>query len=268
MKMRTSHFGLVNQIDAIAAAGYDCAELHVREIVGFDGAEYKAAVKTLRDSGITAEVFDNPLPLDVIIADDSFDIAVYTEHMKLAVERCAEMGARYFVYGNGKTRKLLDGAEKEKSVEKNEKVLRILCGLAAEANITILIEPLAASICNVWLGIPEIYEYAQKLGVPNIKTLVDYRWLLAGGFTPDIIEKYPDFIRHVHIDNPDRAFPERLVPMADDGHDYAPLFDTLKKICYKGIISFEANTFSDFSTDIRKGLDLLATHGIHPYGKQ
>lgn len=269
MKMRTSHFGFVNQIDQIAAAGYDCVELHIKEIMGFDADGYRQAKKTLFDSGIPCEVFDNPLPLDVVIADPAFDFAFYTEYLKKAVDRTAEMGARYFVYGNGKTRSLpaegdIAGAEK-----KNDEMIAVLCELAAQANITILLEPLAASICNRFLGIPENYEYVQKTKLSNLKTLLDYRWFLAGGHSLDVIEEYADFIQHVHIDNPDHAFPKRLVPMAADGHDYTPLFNLLKKICYKGIISYEANTFENgFETDIAKGLELLKENDIFSYRSQ
>lgn len=266
MKMRTSHFGFVNQIEQIAAAGYDSVELHIKEIMGFDHAEFQKAKKTLSDSGIPSDVFDNPLPLDVVVADPGFDFQFYTEYLRKAVDRTAQMGCRYFVYGNGKTRSLPEEGDIAGATEKNDQMIRVLCELAAEANITVLIEPLAAAICNRFLGIPENVEYARKTGIPNLKTFLDYRWFLAGGHDLSVIEQYADYIHHVHIDNPDHAFPKRLVPMPGDGHDYTPLFDILKKICYKGIISYEANTFENgFETDIKKGLELLQDNGIESY---
>lgn len=266
MRMRTSHFGFVNQIDAIAAAGYDTAELHIKEIMSFDEGEFTKAKQTLFDSGIPCDVFDNPLPLDAVIADPDFDTAYYTEYLKKAVDRTARMGARYFVYGNGKTRSLPREGDTSAAVKKNDDMIAVLCELAAQANITILLEPLASSICNRFLGIPEIYEYAKRTGLPNLKTLLDYRWFLAGGHELSVIEEYADFIQHVHIDNPGPAFPRRLVPMIGDGHDYTPLFNVLKKICYKGIISYEANTFDNgFEQDIAKGLELLKANNIESY---
>jgi len=266
MKMRTSHFGYVNQIGQIAAAGYDCAELHIKEIMEFDDADFQKAKKTLFDSGIPCDVFDNPLPLDVVVAGPDFDFRYYTEYLKKAVDRTAQMGARYFVYGNGKTRSLPEEGDIAEAMEKNDHLIRVLCELAAKANITVLIEPLAPAICNRFLGIPENVEYAGKTGIPNLKTFLDYRWFLAGGHDLAVIEQYAGDIHHVHIDNPEYAFPKRLVPMQRDGHDYTPLFNILKKICYKGIISYEANTFENgFETDIKKGLELLRDNGIESY---
>jgi sugar phosphate isomerase/epimerase len=259
--MRTSYFGFIKDIDDIAFAGYDCVELHIKEIMGFDEAGYTSAKKKLRDSALTAEVFDNPLPLDIIIDDDGFDETYYTEYLKKAMDRIAGMGARFIVYGNGKTRSLKTSGDSAK----NDRMIGTICKLAAQVNITVLLEPLASSICNRFLGIPEIFEYADKTGIPNLKTLIDYRWFLAGGHDFSLLAKYADFIQHVHIDNPLSPFPKRTVPDIKDGHDYTPLFDGLKSICYKGIISIEANTTEDFPGDLRKGLAVFGRYGIMPY---
>lgn len=265
MKMRTSYFGFAKDLDAIDAAGYDCAEMHIKEVMEFDDAAYGVAKRKIRDSGLTVEVFDNPLPLDKVVADPGFDWDFYVDYLKKAVERTAEMGARYYVYGNGRTRSTKAGANEKADIKKNEDMLATLCELAAQANITILLEPLAASLSSRWLGVPENFEYAKNSGIPNLKTLIDYRWFLEEKHSFSIVEQYADFIQHVHIDNPLSPFPTRIMPAVDDGHDYAPLFDVLKKICYKGIISIEANTSTDFPIDLKRGLELFAKHGIRSY---
>ncbi len=264
MKMKTGHFGLLNQAQQIAAAGYDNIELHIWEIMSLDNSEYKAAKKKLFDTKIDCEVFDNPLPLDKVVADASFDMEYYKEYLKKAVDRTAQMGARYFVFGNGKTR-TIPNVNQEEGQRKNDEIMVFLCEEAAKANITIMMEPLHKSLSNVVLSVPEAYTYAQRLGCKNLKTLLDFRWFIAGGHPYEHIIQYADFIKHVHVDNPYYAFPERHVPMIGDGFDYTKLFDTLKEIGYKGIISYEANTFEDFDTDIRKGIELLKANGITPY---
>jgi len=267
MKMRTSHFGFVKDADRIAAAGYDAIELHIKEMMSFDDGEFKAAKKAVRDSGLASEVFDNPLPLDIVIADEDFDFAYYTEYLKKVVDRTAQMGARYVVYGNGRTRSTPAGADVQEARKKNDELIVTLCGLAQKENITIMMEPLAAAICNSVLSIPEAYEYAQNLGCKNLKTLLDFRWFIVGGHDYSIIVEYADFIKHVHVDNPVHKFPERRVPMLGDGFDYGKLLNTLKEISYKGIISYEANTFDDYDADLKKGIELLASFDIYPYGR-
>lgn len=265
MKMRTSYFGFLKDLGDIDAAGYDCAEMHIKEVMEWDEAAFKAAKQTIRASGLTVEVFDNPLPLDKVVADPAFDWDFYIEYLQRAVDRTAELGARYYVYGNGRTRSSKAGPTEAADIAKNEDMLAALCGMAAQANITILLEPLAKSLSSRWLGVAENFEYAKKSGIPNLKTLIDYRWFLEEKHPFSVIEQYADFIQHVHIDNPLSPFPTRIPPAVGDGHDYGPLFDALKKICYKGIIAIEANTTQDFPEDLKHGLDLFAHHGITPY---
>ncbi|MCD8352147.1 MAG: sugar phosphate isomerase/epimerase [Planctomycetaceae bacterium] len=265
MKMRLSYFGFAKDIDDIDKAGYDCIEMHIKEVMAFSQSEYEEAKRKLKGSGITAEVFDNPLPLDKVVASPDFDWDFYVDFLKKAVERTAAMGARYYVYGNGKTRSSRPGSTEADDIKKNEDMLATLCELAAQANITILLEPLAKSLSTRWLGVPENFAYAKQSGIPNLKTLIDYRWFLEEKHPISIIEEYADFIQHVHIDNPLSPFPTRIPPAIDDGHDYGPLFDALKKTCYKGILSIEANTTTDFPADLKRGLDLIASHGIEAY---
>lgn len=262
MNMRTSYFCFVNDIDRVAAAGYDCAELHIKEIMGMDDAGYKAGMRKIRDSQIATEVFDNPLPLDVVIADEDFDIDYYTEYLKRAVDRTAALGAKYFVYGNGRTRCIPDGAGREEGRKKNDEMIAVMCGLAAQAGITILLEPLEKSISNRFLSVPEVYEYARQTGLDNLKTLVDYRWFVAAGHEFESLIPYAGFIKHVHIDNPLSPFPVRVTPAPDDGHDYSALFRLLNQISYDGIVSIEANTADDFAASLQTGLDFLKHSGI------
>ena len=49
MKMRLGCFGYIKDLDTIAAAGFDCAELHIREIMAMSEGEFKKAKKALRD---------------------------------------------------------------------------------------------------------------------------------------------------------------------------------------------------------------------------
>jgi len=265
VKMRLGCFGLVKDLDAIAAAGYDCAELHVREIMAFDDARFRKALAELRSCGIPAEVFDNPIPLESRIVDASFDLDYYRDFLSKAADRSAEMGARYFVFGNGKARSLPTEGDITGAREKFDEFFNMLLDITAQHNITVLIEPLGRKLSNIVNNLPEAVDFIKKYGRTNLKTFVDYRYMVELGRPLDDIERYEPFIRHVHIDNPLTAFPERLVPRLDDGFDYEPFLDELKKIAYKEIVSIEASVFNDFPREIREGIDFFAAHGIRPY---
>lgn len=267
MRPRLSFFGFTKDIDSIANAGYDCIEMHMHEIMAMDDAAFKTASKKLKDSPLVCEVLDNPVPLKECVADESFDLDYYQGFLKTGADRASELGVKYYVFGNGKTRSLPESGDVEAAKQKNLTFMRMLADIAGEKGITVLIEPLGLQVSNVILSIPEAIDYAKLVGKPNLGTFLDYRWFVDRNHPFKVIEEYGQYIKHVHIDNPISPFPKRVIPRIDDGHDYTNLFKALDKINYKGIISIEANTFIDFEKDLRDGIKFFNNFNIKPYRK-
>ena len=262
MNPRLSFFGFSKDIDAIAAAGYDCIEMHMHEVMKMSDVEFQAVCQKLKNSPIVCEVLDNPVPLDAVIASDSFDLEYYWNFLNTGADRAAALGVKYYVFGNGRTRSLPAGGDIEAAKEKNLTFVRMLAEITAQRGITILLEPLAPAISNVIHSIPEALEYAKIVGKPNIGTFLDYRWFVDRKHPFMMIEEYGQHIKHVHIDNPDLPFPKRLVPRTNDGHDYLALFKALEIINYQGILSIEANTFVGWPQDLKDGMDFFAAYGV------
>lgn len=268
MKMRLSFFGFVKDIDAIAKAGYDCIEMHYREIIPMSDGEFREAVKKLEDSPLTAEVFNNPLPLDKRIISPDFSLDDYREHYKIGAERAAAMGARFCNFGNGKTRSLPENASMPELAVSKDKIcdaIALCCEINAPYNITVLLEPLSPVVSNFILNIPDALALARELGLPNLKTFVDLRWFVDEKRPYEELITWADQIPHIHIDNPSTPFPTRPIPRLTDDFDYRPFMDALKKICYKGIISCEANTFGNFEQDLASLIDFFKHFDIAPY---
>ena len=268
MNMRLSFFGFAKDIDAIARAGYDCIEMHYRDIIPMDEGEFKQARKKLNDSPLTAEVFNNPLPLDRQIISPDFILEEFKDHLKIGAERAAEMGARFCNFGNGKTRSLppnVSLAEMDSARSKICDALSLCCEINAAHNITVILEPLSPVVSNFILNIPEAIALANELKLPNLKTFIDLRWFVDEKRPYEEIALYADQLLHVHIDNPITPFPTRPIPRITDPFDYAPFINALKAICYKGIISCEANTFADFDQDLADFLEFFKHFGITPY---
>jgi sugar phosphate isomerase/epimerase len=253
MKMRLSFFGFAKDIDAIANAGFDCIEMHYREIVPMSDKEFDELKAKIASSPLTVEVVNNPLPLDKQIMSSDFSIKDYHEHLEIGAQRAAELGARFCNFGNGKTRSINKDALPDEIQGTRKKVceaIKVICDINAKYNITVLLEPLSPVVSNFILSVPEAIALAEELQIKNLKTFVDLRWFVDEKRPYDEIVKYADHIQHIHIDNPIKPFPERLIPRLNDGFDYIPFINKLKEICYKGIISCEANTFTDFEKDL------------------
>ena len=266
--MRLSFFGFSKDIDAIEKAGFDCIEMHYREIVPMSDAEFGELKRRLADSPLTAEVINNPLPLDKQIIAPEFSINDYRDHIELGARRAAELGARFCNFGNGKTRSLPKDASAPETAAARAKIceaIKLVCDINAKYNITVLLEPLSPVVSNFILSIPEAIALAEELGVKNMKPFVDLRWFVDEKRPYEEIVKYADQIQHIHIDNPVLPFPERRIPRVSDNFDYAPFVQVLKDICYKGIISCEANTFTDFGKDLQDFMAFFKQFGICSY---
>ncbi len=264
MKPSLSFFGSTDDIEAISAAGYDGIEMQVNWIVKLGEAEFKDACQHLKNSPIVCEVLDNPVPLDKCIADDNFDLNYYRDYLKIGADRAAQMGVKYYIFGNGKTRSLPITGDIEAAKEKNLTFIRMLADITAERGITVLIEPLAPRVSNVVLSIPEALDYIKRVEKTNLGTFLDYRWFLAQDHPIQDIEKYSTYIRHIHLDSPVNEFPKRTIPRVEDEHDYSPLFKALEKIKYNGIIAIEANTFANYGQDLKDGIAFFKHFGVSP----
>lgn len=257
VKPKFGIFGFSKDIDTIVDIGFDCIEMHMHEIMSMSASEFKKTSRRLHDSSLNCEVLDNPIPLDKVISDESFDLDFYEHYLNVGADRAHELGVKYYIFGNGRSRSLSTSGDVDASREKNLRFMRLLARITAEREITVLIEPLAPEVSNVVHSIPEAVEYAKKIGEPNIGTLIDYRWFVTMNHPYEHIEAYATHIQHVHIDNPDFPFPRRFVPRSDDGHDYSGFFEALRKINYEKIISIEANRFREYKEDLRAGLKFL-----------
>ena len=106
MKPRLGFFGAPKDIEAIAAAGYDCIEMQVVGVMALDEAEFRDTQNKLKRNKLACDVLDNPIPLDQCIADESFDLKYYEKFLRTGAERAAQLGVRYYIFGNGRTRSL------------------------------------------------------------------------------------------------------------------------------------------------------------------
>jgi len=264
MNPKLGMFGSSKDIAAISAAGYDCIEMQVNEIVNLSEQGFEETCLRLQNTSLDCDVLDNPVPLDKVVADENFSLDFYEEYLKIGAERASRLGVKYYIFGNGKTRSLPLNGDIEKAQQKNLNFMRMLADIAAKHGISVLIEPLAPRVSNVIQSIPEALAYIKIVDRPNIGTFLDYRWFLAMNYPVLDIEKYGKYIKHVHIDNPTTEFPKRLVPRIDDGYDYSGLFQALDAINYHGIISIEANTFINFEQDLKDGISFFNSFGLTP----
>ena len=85
-----------------------------------------------------------------------------------------------------------------------------------------------------------------------MKLLCDIFHMLKEDESPDEIVKFGKHIVHCHI-----AEKENRTPPGVKGDDFRAYLSALKKIGYKGGLSIECFTYTDFDKEARRGVEVL-----------
>lgn len=247
----------LDDVETIAGVGYDYAELNVSAVMDLDEAGFKTAKKLLAGTGLSFDIFDEPLPPDVQICVRGFNTFIWREHLKKVCYRVSELGGKSFVFRNGVGRSIPVEGDLMGAREKVMAFIITLCEIAREYDITVMLEPLEEPLSNIYNNLDECAGLVSLLGLPNLVSMCSLRNFAEGGFGFEDMIRHKDIIRHVHIDCPTSPYPQRFCPREDDGYSYGPFFDMLGNIRYDGTISVTADTYQDYEGEITHALAFL-----------
>jgi len=247
----------LNQTDTIARAGYDCAELSASAVMNIGNAEFKSAKRRLTDSGLCFDTFYEPLPPDIWICTEGFNTFTWREYLKDVCYRTSELGGSRFVFSNGGGRSIPYDGDLPRARELVMTFIRMLCDVAYEYGITVILEPLDKSLSNMYNTLDECANLIRILGKSNLTSMCGSQYFSSSG--PEDILKNQGIISHIHLDSPILPQPHSLtrVPQKYDGYDYKPFFKMLRQIKYDGLVSVTAGTNSDFEGEIAGALTFL-----------
>lgn len=257
-------FGSLSNLDCVAAAGYDQIELQNSEIISMDEERFLQAQAQLAASPVSCLVVNNPLPLELRIAEREFHADFYREHLQKGACRAAALGARFWNFGNGFARTLPAGQAQAK--EKLMRVFDLVAAAAQTYGLTVLLEPLAKSITNQWNTLDETIAFIENSPHKNLAAIADMRWQLEEKQNFNDLYRYAGKIVHAHIDYPGTDYAHkkiRVVPRLDDGYDYSEFLSFIRSGSYHGALSVEALTFQDYYQDICSAMELFHAHGLY-----
>jgi len=238
----------VSDLEAVKSAaqeGFDSAELTVGLIAALDEVQFQHQRENLLQSGLTFEVFAAPLPAGVRVTEQGFNIYVWSEYLKRALDRVSTLGCRKVVWSDGKSRILPLEGEVEAAKRQALQFLFMLSEIAETNAIEVLIEPLDPRRTNFLTSMDEVKEFLDLVGRQNLSSLISLRDLEAIGFDEIAFGRHAQMISHVHMENPSAPAGGRLEPRADDGYDYRSFLAQLSKIVYSETITLPAGADAD-----------------------
>ncbi len=225
-----------SQVPAASAAGFRYLQIPVDIIMNLTEDDFSRQQEILHQHNIVPEVCSSPLPDDVQVTEMGFNIYVWTEYLKKALKRLTKLGCKKLAWSNGRTRILPLEGDVGGAKEQVLQFLYLLCDVADEHGITVLVEPLSPMRTNFLNTLDEMQEFLNRVGKSNLFSMISMRDLSEIGLTIEGLSSYSDLIKHIQLENPFEQKGRRVSPMPDDGVDYHPFLDQLKQINYDGMI--------------------------------
>lgn len=254
--MKIGGFGRIADYEKIQAAGFDYAELDLPEIEELSDAAFEAFCERVRQAGFPVLTGSRALPIgEPWFFTEEFSLDAYRDYMVKACARAQKLGIQKIIIGNGKARWLLN----EASIEKEGNFIALLSLFAQicdEKGIEMILEPLGPEYSNYINTLPEAVRVVKAAGNRNLFIMADLRHLYRGGESYEDIVTCADYLHHVHIDYP-KVFPQRLFPTAEDGFDYAPFLDAVKRAGYEDTLTIEADIPADWTGAYQKARKVL-----------
>jgi len=227
----------LSQVEQAASDGFDFVQPVTDLLADLDDEQVLRQQARIHDGGLPFKVCAVPLPADVRVTQKGFNIYVWMEHLKNAVSRTAELGCRKLIWSDGRARVLpVEGATagfKEQVLQ----FLYMLCGVATDFDMAVLVEPLGPRRTNFLNTMKETGDFLARVGAENLSSLISLRELEKVGLSPTDLSDYRQLIGHVQMDNPGSYEGARICPRPQDGYEYGPVLQALRDAGYSADIS-------------------------------
>jgi sugar phosphate isomerase/epimerase len=250
-------FGICAQLDKAAdikAGGADFIEENVQGLLqgrnkesDWDGYG-KATIAPLPILAANCLV-----PAEMKIVGAEIDTGQLLDYITNVMERAGRLKIKTLVFGSGGARNVPDGFSRDDARRQIMDFLQMIAPLAAENDVTLVVEPLNKKECNIINTVGEAMSYVREIDHPNIRCLVDSYHYWIDNDSPQELTKAMPWIAHVHVADVDG----RLAPGESGTADYRPFFKIIKNGGYDGPVCVEALGIKDYQSTTARVLAFL-----------
>ncbi|MBQ9264006.1 MAG: sugar phosphate isomerase/epimerase [Clostridia bacterium] len=231
-----------DQIDQVAAAGFDYIEPPVNYLAGLTEEDFSACLNKVKAASIPCLSFNLLFPKTMALLAPETTDAQIAEYLNGALARVRCMGGRIAVFGSGKSRNRPADMPYDAAFRRLAQVTRLTGEMAEKYEVTVVIEPLNRSETNMINSLGEGACLVAVVNHPCVKLLADYYHVAVERHPIEDIERLSG-ITHAHI----AAEIGRRIPLeADEG--YQRMFAAMKRTGYQGMLSIEGKS-DDLAAD-------------------
>ncbi len=244
---------LAGQCRTLKAAGYAGIEIapftlapDPRDISAEQRSEYR---RTIRDEGLEFVglhwLMVSPKGLHVTTPDRELRERSW-RHIRNLIDLCADLGDNgVMVFGSPQQRATTDGLTRQEATRHYVEGLAEVAPQAGERGVTVLVEALPMAQCDVVQSLAEAVAIVEEINHPAIRTMFDtHNAVDEREPHPVLVERYFEFIRHVHVNEMDGRYP------GTGNYDFAALLETLTRLDYRHWVSLEVFDFKPGAAEI------------------
>ena len=237
----------LEQVAAFAAeVGYEGLELApftlCRDVRQVQPAERKAIRRTIESAGLKAVGLHWLLARTEGLQLNDPDPTVRertAQYLLALIDLCADLGGQVLVFGSPQQRSFRPGWVREEAMDSAVAIFR-RCGERAQAwGVVFCLEPLTTLETDFITTASAAAEMVRRVDHPGFQMMVDVRAMsYEDQPIPKIIREMAPYIRHVHLNDPNRLGPGM------GKVDFEPILRALREVGYEGWLSVEPFDFS------------------------
>ena len=232
--------------------GFDFVEISLAELAALPEDDFQEFADYVDGNGIRVGACRDMLPRDLSIVGPSVNASSLHGYLQHAFNRARRLNANVIVLDAAKSRAVPQGVDFPFAWRQLGNFLRLTQGHASDCGITVVIEPIRKSDCNLLNLVSEATLIAGLLQLNNIAVAAHSGHMAMASEPVSALRKAAPLLRHVHLEN---ALTRKL-PKPYDGEDYARLLRTLTEVGYTGGVSLCGQT-KDFSGEAGMALEYL-----------
>lgn len=236
----------VEQCRTLKNAGYEGIEIApftlAPDPVEITPAQRREYARIMDDEGLAFVglhwLMVSPKGLHVTTPDQSLRERSW-KHIRNLIDLCADLGDNgVMVFGSPQQRSTTGGLTRQEATRNYVEGLAAVAPQAEERGVTVLVEALPMGQSDVVQNLEEAVSIVQEINSPAIRTMFDtHNAIDETEPHPVLVERFFDFIRHVHVNEMDGRHP------GTGDYDFASLLALLVHLNYQHWVSLEVFDF-------------------------
>lgn len=241
----------IEQAAAVHAAGFDYIECMVTALDP-EGSEeaFVEKLNSYEQSPLPIEACNVFLPGDLKIVGPTVDEDRVKKYLENAIQRVHRIGAEVIVFGSGGARMVPEDFDRKRAQEQITQFLHWAADVAEPLGVTIVIEPLNQTECNIINSVAEGVEFVDAVNRSGVQVLADLYHIEMDQEPLENVSAAGLALRHVHV-----ADTGRLAPGTGQ-YPYPAFAEELRQINYDGRVSVECR-WQDFAAEAPKAVSFL-----------